>query len=855
MRFSYEGNQSDAFEFLGIAQQELARLRTRMEANGLEQGRFQLGLTDTAYCYGYILPGGIEHIHIVTAPGVEQPVNVEIKEIPDFVSGVTTVGQIETLPDRGSVMSAFYPTPESVAMHPEELTSGAYQTHLLNRLAVEPFASFDEFQRPEAIIKMSQYTYIKAGMYSGRMRQVVQALLGFGKQEEGETIYGEVVSNSEVLTDALAEETVSDYDAEVKESGLQVRYDYRWMRTHGICLASDNSPWLVEVSSLRGVLAMRLPLHELTTTTEFREELDALGDVEGIALLDEFGGFPTGETFPTTGPRIEAWIRTGKIVRLLTTAQMGPFYSCGPYSMAMGWAFNRSGTEAHNTAVYWGADDRQRGVHYSLNLTFGMPQEKTVVEVDATLTAAFEALRGDYPDIVDAALYKLTVMDEAQYGGMAGLSGLDALLYVDGLELDPDIPASATLARANEGVIWWPAKIQPQIKFPDYDLGCLVSHDMRPGLAGRGKAPYCDTVMHVFFDGDDLKYCKFYLNPEETETITENDVDPEPCKYIGTFTSTYSNGVKHTLPNFYTTEFDDRREFIYGSVRTEVLTGEDLGYTHYAINDDFMYPPRAYFSRAKTFRMNKVSTTVNNLTIEAGIAVPLYSRESYMYAVFTRTSGTERIEQNFYAGLMDPNTYETWRNFRGWTAYQNVNGVWIPRALHPADCGPVTARTVWKSAGNYNYGYIQEADASYCQYLADEGDWAGPCDNADEIARNNEQTLADLPADTVSRWGWEGELAVHLISSSPNTPLLTKREIRIDDAARWWSPKWFLPSPDPDSGTTQYVHEVENCFGESDAMVYMKDIDAAEQFVIGSPNIFPMTNGRANVNFIGVING
>jgi hypothetical protein len=71
MRLSYEGDQSQAQEWLGKSQQELDRLRTRMEIGGREQGSFAHALSDTAYVYGGILPGGYEWMHIITSPGVE----------------------------------------------------------------------------------------------------------------------------------------------------------------------------------------------------------------------------------------------------------------------------------------------------------------------------------------------------------------------------------------------------------------------------------------------------------------------------------------------------------------------------------------------------------------------------------------------------------------------------------------------------------------------------------------------------------------------------------------------------------------------------------------------------------------
>lgn len=68
MRVSYDGDPVEANRWLGKAAQELARLKQRMATQGLDQGSFQHQLSATAYCTGFVIPGGIEAVHIVCPP-------------------------------------------------------------------------------------------------------------------------------------------------------------------------------------------------------------------------------------------------------------------------------------------------------------------------------------------------------------------------------------------------------------------------------------------------------------------------------------------------------------------------------------------------------------------------------------------------------------------------------------------------------------------------------------------------------------------------------------------------------------------------------------------------------------------
>jgi len=157
----------------------------------------------------------------------------------------------------------------------------------------------------------SQYTNLCSSMYSGLMAQFVQVILGYSFA-----------------------------------SGIKVKYDYRWARCHGIASAVDNNSkttfWLIEISIAHGVLAMRLPL--VNGTAKFSTSIqDVLRET-----VTTFGGLPSGDTFPKESD-LAAAIASGKVLQLITPANMVNVHGKTPYSSAMGWSFNDTGSEAHNT--------------------------------------------------------------------------------------------------------------------------------------------------------------------------------------------------------------------------------------------------------------------------------------------------------------------------------------------------------------------------------------------------------------------------------------------------------------------------------------------------------------------------
>lgn len=174
--------------------------------------------------------------------------------------------------------------------------------------------------------------------HSGLMAKLVQLLLGYGKML---------------------------YPAPDGSDGVSINYSHMFEQTHGIILDNAGLPWLTEISRTRGVLAMRLPEFDemkAGTSTNAVKELQAL-----------FGCVPSGATFPD-GSALTAAIAAGTVFELINaTALTGVFDDHSPYSASMGWSFDLSGTEAHNTCqrVGTGAETFLRfSAHYKIAFSF-----------------------------------------------------------------------------------------------------------------------------------------------------------------------------------------------------------------------------------------------------------------------------------------------------------------------------------------------------------------------------------------------------------------------------------------------------------------------------------------------------
>lgn len=284
------------------------------------------------YPWGYaqvILAPTIRRVHIFHEGGQAEPAPVQEFDLK-FLSGVTrgsesvTVGDTDYLRDFKATTNAWTTSLGSAPAKEDTF----YDEELL---AVEAHESMD-------VGAVYQTQVIKACFYSGKMAQLVQALLGYGKPGD---------DTPDELTEVLAG---------------KVLYDFRWARCHGLTQDEDGNWWLVEISVTNGVLAQRLPL--LTESADVRIDVD--NDLEQW-LETTFGGIPSGKSF-RTGANLTADIAEGRVFRLATTGDMADYFDKSAFCATYGWSFNPAGTEAHNTCYAYDGDE-VHSYHYKLAIT------------------------------------------------------------------------------------------------------------------------------------------------------------------------------------------------------------------------------------------------------------------------------------------------------------------------------------------------------------------------------------------------------------------------------------------------------------------------------------------------------
>ncbi len=852
VRLTTSGDPERCRELLPLALALVRRTQERMRVGGLAQLSSQERFGRDAYAYA-VIAGGVSAVHIVAdarASDMEQESERTV-DTPDFLSGAVRNGYIVEIPEdpprpAHRTLRSFHPSQACALRFVMPL---AYQD--VDRLAVEPDESLaNELENAaENGIVFSQYTKLRPTLFSGTMRHLVQVLLGFGKPSRQSGQPSSIYDRKGKAREAPHEPSARD--RRTARSGLQVAFDWHFSRTHGITFGADGRPWLVEIGTTQGVMAMPLPLRVETTTAEFRARLDKAADAEALEVVDRYGGFPTGEGFPPSD-EIDAWVRAGRILRLVSDDDMAPFYAYSPYSNQLGWAFNLAGDEAHHTAWRFGDDGIQRGVHFMVPLQIGATDTGAERDGAQKLKSAFgkdlDATDGD----VKAAIWKAGRLSEFEMRW--ALSALDrsvdeAFTYVDGLVLAPIAPSAAHLSKVSEGTLWYPptARIENGqiMRFPEPALGVLVAHSMKPAGTGIPAPALCDTTVHVFFAGNELKWVKFYRD-STAGAGPGNSSDFETCMFIGQW-SQHADGGNRTVPAmFYTNDLDDRDELAPSTSDTRVV-GLDLGYSGIQPSDSIVNPSVGTARRTKRFREKTETTVVHSPGLGTGIAVPFFEREAYFYAIQHTHAGIDHSISYSYKYLTDPwyctykrnfpgyfgtyrSTYDSQGNFTGWMPVRlsDVNGY-----------GPNEYRTADPNSPLYD-------DSNGCRDIADSGPWAKGGDNIDVMSYSIPEP--PLPAATNESTPATGVYDVWLVSSSNQGALKVSTHSGLSFGL------WSLWTPDLGDGFSadQYIEATQNVAGMGNALRCNSDLNDSLQ-VRGAPVWPGLESG--SLTFIGVVNG
>lgn len=694
--------------------------------------------------YIYVLCAETQNILLISvAPTVpdavyreeEQP---EVAEFPDFLSGAIYDGLLEQVQigygrqrDTKDVCTGFSPTPECAAFHELPLAR-----QVSARLAVRPPNDFFELSNREPPPVFSQYTRLRPSMYSGTMKSVVQCVLGLGKIDP------------RALRDPKRPRR-TQYMTDVETNGVQIRYDYKFSRTHGITKGEDGRLWLVEISSNRGVLVRPLPAFPGSDHPSFLTEARARGDEALVYAVEQFGCLPTGEAFPVPRDTFNRLIERGEIQQLLTPSDLSEFYRCSPYSSAMGWAFNDDGTEAHNTAYYYAPDGYQRGVWYQINISIGAIREN----------------------------------------------------WRPG---EPLAPASATLVKMEEGPIYTrgltrsPTAYVP-LKFYEPLLPGLISHQALATRGAVGDPPNSDTTMFVSFVNGRFRQVKYYFNMEEGtyEEINDPRYDGE-CKVDNTWVITEKRGNRNIPRMMYTNDYDHRRTLHEVNVVTTIRSSSE-GYDPPQFSDFIEAPNYAFVHRDKIWRIDTHIDRQGGEVLQSAVVIPAYSREAYMYAVGNMFADGRSITDSVsYLRIRDPNVGYAWRCF------PRISSPPIPpecrgkESLCGGACNSV-GEGVHKERRVICLGY----EPGECTDHADSGPWLSLCTIVDGFGGGRPRHASSVSTPL----GYDEKAEAYLVT--PGFGGAIKLPITFSDVTN----HWIWPSPDPVTGITQFASAMHNCLG------------------------------------------
>lgn len=663
---------------------------------------------------------------------------------------------------------------------------------------------------------VSRYKKVYPSMYSGAMAEVIQIIGGYGRQDiDAEYAKKQPIeaASMRLPVDVLQkiEEEIKGISHPMYSGGINpngdVLYGYQFNRTDVVVFSEDNTPWLVRIGA-KGVMAMILPRILATMTNEFRRYIEEKGDEEILAILDRFGGMPSGESFPDS-KYIDYWIRAGHIIKVCDSSD---FYQHIAYASTLGWAVNTTGSEGYNTCYDYEDDTGVCiGYSYKLKLVFKniknspfaeLPNEEDREKVKKYLAWLTPLLTINQTEKEKAIMAKLDRVDlrEILSRALSATNYTDELDYWDKKELEPIAPHTGNITRVAKGYLYHNAKpkFQPQIKFPEPLLGGCVSFDFSPNIDGsfNGKKPNCDTTMFAYYVDDTLQVVKYFV--DWRNYVKEIESDYEQYMYVGNWKSVTRIGNTGIQGYFYTSDIDDREE-VSPTETTTMIVGEDKGYdtkpffyflAFFAMTGE-MYRKRYFTRLTKT-------VTVRDKQVSTAICVPLYARNVAIHAKKKTIPVRSESESLKLYSVQDPHTYRFW-TYHFVFAWHSMS---IPNPK--GNPYPVNGNPVWVEEMEYN---PSEANA-----WADNGDWVGglPADYG---------WLIHPDANTWQHSGGGGSPNVKEYSKSAKTINDVSGELKISgfDAVNvvhknipdnWY----FSVSPD-DNGNLFSREVIKICFG------------------------------------------
>ncbi|WP_151803691.1 hypothetical protein [Acinetobacter bereziniae] len=573
----------------------------------------------------------------------------------------------------------------------------------------------------------TQYTAQYPTWYSGAMAEVMQIVAGFGKQNLQdlprdfiEQAVFEIPENylNKIKTQ-LGDVRLPAYTGLPDRDG-QFQYSYKFNKTHLISFDTENNPWLILIEP-SNVWAMPLPMIPATTTAEFREYVDYVGDHELEEILNRFGGVPSGEAFPAPDT-FYSWVRAGVIIKVCDTSD---YYKFSAYTSACGWSTNLQGSSAINTC-YDVKGQFYYGYTYMLSLQMGVAKNRGMLSKTSIKNLTSDQLKqiSNYisglhtllikqEDVRLACLmYKLRRIDFKDLLAMSVNQVTNSdIEYLDNLVLSPIAGHSGQMVRTNEGYIYDGICL----KLPEPILKGCISMVWKP-IIEEGQAinhPKCDTIVFGYYIGNDLKVIKSFH--DERKHINDVQGNFEDDMTVGSWEQVETQGLSGLNGDYYSTDFDDRKEFAPVTITTRII-GKDIGYGK----------PRArYWAH---FQMDGILTRTRYYTHQTNVSQTQgqFMRNAFVVNYFNRNMCTYFKRHSFlstqssesYKRLeaLDPNSYKFWTYDEGmhWIDIDPDPEMKKTGKPYPKDSHPV-----WAEVRKYNpYG-------TALSDFADQGDWIG----------------------------------------------------------------------------------------------------------------------------------
>ena len=698
-------------------------------------------------------------------------------KVLDFLSGVVFGGWLSD----GAVSSYF---PRSASASKFSLKVGV--PYAIPRLAValNPSVGIPS-------LGGSQYSDLRASFYSGKMRALVQFVLGIGFVKHPSWY---------AINETLPDYVFSSY---LDAQPVPVEYGYSFGSTHGVAFGADGEPWLIHISQAQGVWAFLLPREFGTHTDAFGESIE--DDAEGVAVWSMFKGFPTGEC-PAPSEFV-SWQKSGCGFQLLRPDQMLRYTESIALSSQLGWAFNYTGTEARVVGI---KNILAAGVDYYensyLGLTFTIPESRSR---NTSTTARSNAAK--YAATVRARAWlrcKLDYMSEAQATTLSGLGGSAALSWLEALDVAPISEPSAVFSVLETS----PLNI-PSSGFKVWNPVLEICASLALSVIGTPSQPD-EVMLNVFFSEAGL-------------------VETRWVKGSGGLTS----GVVTTLHSSQApvaSSYTSTSEWVSSVFGPKSITLKM-----------YLDSVLEYFEKDWWVQNSRTVITRSDVTGLSSGFIPYGDREAVMLATLTTDGGGESSKSYVNTVVQDSRSYVAATMFIGGETIEKgtpvtAYGCTLPYNQDVFVRNDDLVRDGWGYPVNNGHG---ELTWPLEPNRYDGGAWASPC----EAVVAQSWTEPAFPVTPPSSIAPQGTFEVVLISGGVVFSVISDAD--TPSQIHYKYDVWFKPSsPNSDPQT---LRAASNCLGPATTYQCYNDINSGSYKVFGDV-VHPQVL-NSNPCYIGVV--